>query len=48
MPKPQEGFVDVGKDNVMNLIVISINLVVSLENLIALTDDADYEFCVIT
>ena len=46
LPKPQEGFVDVGKDDVMNLIVISSINVVSLEKLIALTDDADYEFWV--
>ena len=46
LPKPQEGFVDVGIDDVMNLIVISSINVVSLEKLIALTDDADYEFWV--
>ena len=46
LPKPQEGFVDVGKDDAMNLIVISSINVVSLEKLIVLTDDANYEFWV--
>lgn len=44
LPKPQDGFVDVGKDNAMKLIVISD--VVSLEQLIVGAEDDNYEFWV--